>query len=64
MRQTVHELCTNPEGAVRVEFGAPKAGGLPKGDTGGVSDMYSTRLGYRSLRKRVSISPVNLQTRV
>ena len=31
------------DGVVGVRFGAPK-GGLPKEDTGGVSDMYSTAL--------------------
>jgi hypothetical protein len=41
-----------------------QAGSLTKEGTGGVSDMYSTHLCYRPLRKRVNVSPVNFQTRV
>ena len=37
-----------------VEFGAPKAGALPKADTRAVRDMYSDRLGHRPRGKRVN----------
>ena len=47
---------------VGVEFGAPKAGALPNADRYAVRDLYSNRIGFRPLGKRVNPSMFNFQT--